>query len=120
MRCAKINEINRKYPLRSQNADYSEDMTNNIISASAATPELGWHYAQLEFSKVHPHRLAEFSLIEICRDRAMRVSAGHWPDMALISHAEAWKWLRDSGMEDDGEIHHILENLEVDELISPP
>jgi hypothetical protein len=40
--------------------------------------------------------------------------------MALISHAEAWKWLRDSGMEDDGEIHHILENLEVDELISPP
>jgi len=89
--------------------------TNNNNST-----ELGYHYAPLELALCHPERLAQFALIEICRDRAMRVSSGYWPDMVLISHAEAWKWLRDSGMDEDGEIHHILDNLELDGLISPP
>jgi hypothetical protein len=95
-------------------------MTNNTNTPSAATPELGWHYAPLDISKIHPERMAQFALNEICRDRAMRVNAGHWPDMALISHAEAWKWLRDGGWKDDSEIHHTLDNLEMDGLISPP
>ena len=106
--------------MRSKNADYSEDMTNNTISATAANSELGWHYAPLDISNIFPERMAQFALTEICRDRAMRVSTRHWPDMILISHEEAWKWLRDAGMDDDGEIHHILENLEIDGLISPP
>jgi hypothetical protein len=49
----------------------------------------------------------------------MRVSARHWPDMVLISFVEACAWLKASGMEDNDEINHILENLEIDGLISP-
>ena len=95
-------------------------MTNDTISAtSSATPELGWHYAPLNISQIHPERMAQFALVEICRDRAMRVSAGHWPDMVLISYVEACAWLKASGMEDSGEVHHILENLQIDGLISP-
>ena len=94
--------------------------TTNSATAPSATSALGWHYAKLDISNMQPCRMAQFALVEICRDRAMRVSTLHWPDMVLISHAEAWKWLRDAGMDDDGEIYHILENLEIDGLISPP
>jgi hypothetical protein len=99
---------------------YSNDMTNNTISTdSSTTSDLGWHYAPLDISKIHPERMAQFALTEICRDRAMRVSARHWPDMVLISFVEACAWLKASGMEDNDEINHILENLEIDGLISP-
>ena len=97
-------------------------MTNNTISASAtasASPKLGWHYAPLDISNMHPERMAQFALIEICRDRAMRVSTRHWPDMVLISYAEACAWLKASGIQDNDEVHHILQNLEIDGLISP-
>ena len=95
-------------------------MTNDTISAtSSATPEQCWFYAPLDISQMHPERMAQFALTEICRDRAMRVSAGHWPDMVLISYIEACAWLKASGMDDSGEVHHILQNLEIDGLISP-
>ena len=90
-------------------------MTNNTISATSSC----FFEAPLQFSNVHPERLAQFALTEICRDRAMRVSAGHWPDMVLISYVEACAWLKASGWEDNDEVHHVLENLEIDGLISP-